>query len=247
MRDLASSRELPKPDVLVLDIDNTLYEYEPAHRAGTRAVEAKLQAQYSIRPDEFRASYALARSSVKDRLGQTGASHSRLIYFKSMSEKLGLGAEPSFFLDLEQTYWRNFLTAAELFVGVREFLDEVRMTDVKLYAITDLTTQIQLRKLVYFSLEHLFDGIITSEEAGGDKSTGAPFKLLQSQLSFATTPDFLMVGDCPVSDTLASREHLGARTVQKIHRGVRKGRGSNMADFHVASFVTLAELAAKWR
>lgn len=246
MKNPNQNSEVPKPDALLLDIDNTLYEYMPAHNAGTKAVGEKLHALYSVDPGDFEEAYEGARSVVKDRLGRSAASHNRLIYFKVMCEQLGFGAEPGLFLDLEQTYWREFLASAELFEGVKEFLDEVRLSDVPIFVVTDLTVQIQLRKLVFFSLEHLFDGIITSEEAGGDKVTGAPFELLRSYTKAANYSAFLMVGDSLESDISASREFLEAFTIQKIHQGVRTGRGAEKADVRVKSFAALVKLARQW-
>jgi FMN phosphatase YigB (HAD superfamily) len=45
--------------------------------------------------------------------------------------------------------------------------------------VTDLTSQIQLRKLAWLGLDKAFDLVITSEECGGDKCTGKPEILLK--------------------------------------------------------------------
>jgi len=72
-------------------------------------------------------------------------------------------------LDLEQTYWREFLVNTRLFPGVREFLQQLKSIGIKTANITDLTAQIQFRKMVYFGLDEYFDYVVTSEEAGCDK------------------------------------------------------------------------------
>jgi putative hydrolase of the HAD superfamily len=60
---------------------------------------------------------------------------------------------------------------------VKELLDDLRRLGIPTAIVTDLTAQIQFRKVVYFGLDHYFDYIITSEEAGHDKPHQAPFKL----------------------------------------------------------------------
>ena len=57
----------------------------------------------------------------------------------------------------------------ELRDGVLEFLDEIRLRNIKCGLITDLTANIQFRKLIRLGLEDKFDVITTSEEIGFDK------------------------------------------------------------------------------
>ena len=73
-------------------------------------------------------------------------------------------------LDLEQTYWRTFLINCKLFSGVLDFVQLLKSKGIATANITDLTAQIQFRKLVYFGLDEYFDYVVTSEEAGKDKN-----------------------------------------------------------------------------
>jgi FMN phosphatase YigB (HAD superfamily) len=66
-----------------------------------------------------------------------------------------------------------------LFEGVEEFVNYLRLSRSKLVLVTDLSTQIQIRKLAWLGLEKAFELIITSEEAGGDKETGKPEAMLR--------------------------------------------------------------------
>jgi FMN phosphatase YigB (HAD superfamily) len=66
-----------------------------------------------------------------------------------------------------------------LFQGVEEFINYLRLSRSKLVLVTDLSTQIQIRKLAWLGLEKAFDIIVTSEEAGGDKETGKPETMLR--------------------------------------------------------------------
>lgn len=163
------------PDAILFDTDNTLYHYDPVHAAAQAAVRDKVVDMFSISPDEFDRAFKQARDQVKNRLKHTASSHSRLLYLQRMLEIMGLGSQVLLALDFEQTYWRTFLSNAVLFDGVKDLLDDLRLLGVPTAIVTDLTAQIQFRKVVYFGLDHYFDYIVTSEEAGYDKPHEAPF------------------------------------------------------------------------
>ena len=137
-----------KPKAVVFDTDNTLFFYEPAHNAALGAVRDKLMTSLNITHQEFNAVFNKARRDVKEKLGRTASSHSRLLYFQRTVEYLGIGTKILLTLDLEQTYWRVFLMNAKLFPGVIDFILRLKSDGVIIANITDLTAQIQFRKIV---------------------------------------------------------------------------------------------------
>jgi putative hydrolase of the HAD superfamily len=226
------------PDAFLFDTDNTLYPYDPAHAAAQKAVRDKVVSTFSIAPQEFDRAFRDARLRVKMRLKHTAASHSRLIYLQSMLEMLGLGSQVLLALDFEQTYWRTFLSNAVLFDGVKELLDDIRLLGIPTAIVTDLTAQIQFRKVVYFGLDYYFDFIITSEEAGFDKPHAAPFQIALEKMR-PKGNCIWMIGDSPENDIRGAREKIAAVTLQKIHAGVDLGVGANAPD---ASFTEFSQL-----
>ena len=226
------------PDAILFDIDNTLYAYDPAHEKAQKAVREKVVNTLSITSDAFDKAYLTARKQVKSRLGSTAASHSRLLYFQRMLEIMGLGSQVLLALDFEQTYWRTFLSHAILFDGVKELLDDLRLLGIPTAIVTDLTAQIQFRKVVYFGLDHYFDYIVTSEEAGFDKPHDLMFQLALEKIR-PKGQCIWMIGDNPINDIFGAREKINAVTFQKIHEGVCLGQASNAPD---ASFHHFSEL-----
>lgn len=229
------------PDAILFDTDNTLYSYEPAHRTAMQVVRGKAEKMLGIAPGTFDKAFAHARDEVKARLRHTAASHSRLLYFQKMLENTGLGSQVMLALDLEQTYWRTFLSSTCLFDELKDFLDDLRLLGIPTAIVTDLTAQIQFRKIVYFGLDHYFDFIVTSEEAGFDKPHQAPFEIALEKMR-PRGNCIWMIGDNAENDIRGGREKINAVTLQKIHRGVEIGIGLCAPDLAFGEFTELRKL-----
>ncbi|MDR3362971.1 MAG: HAD family hydrolase, partial [Desulfovibrio sp.] len=165
------------PRCILLDLDGTLYPYEPAHQAGMEASVGKAARHLGIARREVDAAFAVGREETKARLGATASSHNRLLYFSRGVELLGFRSQPLLALDLEQSYWWAFMINMALYDGVRQFLTTARNAGITLCLVTDLTAQIQYRKLCFLELDAFFDYIVTSEESGADKPDPASFNL----------------------------------------------------------------------
>ena len=209
---------LAKPEAIIFDTDNTLYPYDPAHKAAMDAVYLKAQKKLGVSKSEFKMAFEEARNWIKSKLGDTASSHSRLLYFQRTIEILGMKTQILFALDIEQTYWRVFLSNCVLFPGVRDFMQLIKSADIMTLNITDLTAQIQFRKLIYFELDNYFDFVVTSEEAGADKPDRRPFKIALEKASIDPAKVW-MIGDNPITD-MGGAHKFGIVKVQKVHEGV---------------------------
>jgi len=232
------------PDAFLFDTDNTLYPYDPAHAAAMLAVRNKISTTLSIAVADFDTAFQEARKQVKARLKHTASSHSRLLYMQRMLEIMGLGSQVLLALDFEQTYWRTFLSNAVLFEGVKEVLDDIRLLGIPTAIVTDLTAQIQFRKVVYFGLDHYFDYIVTSEEAGHDKPHHAPFEIAIEKMR-PKGDCIWMIGDNPVNDIQGGREKISAITLQKIHQGTEPGTDVCAPDAVFGDYRKLRALIAR--
>ena len=225
---------------VIFDLDDTLYAYAPAHEAATVIVEAKAVGLLGVEREAFAEALGRGRDPTKDLLGQTASAHSRLLYFHRAIELLGMKSRPLTSLDLEQTYWRALLANARLFPDVEDFIRDLRGAGVATAVLTDLTAQIQFRKLVYFGLEGAFDYVVTSEEAGADKPDAAPFLLVLEKLAVA--PDAVwLIGDNPASDIEGARR-LGIPALQHLPAGTRIGEDDRAPDGTFESFGELRRL-----
>lgn len=192
-------RNLSLPKAVCLDLDNTLYAYSPCNTAGMHAVYTKLCNLFSICEADAKPCFEEARRQIKEQLGETASSHSRLLYFQRMIEIMGLKTQISLTLDLEQTFWRAYLMRMELFEGVKEFLYALRAKSIPIAIVSDLTAQIQFRKIMYLDIDGLIDHIVTSEEVGADKPDVRIFKLALEKLH-CSSEQVWMIGDDKVKD-----------------------------------------------
>ena len=234
------SRLQQLPDAVLFDTDNTLYPYDSTHIVAQKAVKKKVVDTFSIKANDFDKAFVRARNDIQERLEGTASSHSRLLYMQRMLEIMGLGSQVLLALDLEQTYWRTFLSNAVLFEGVKELLDDIRLCGIPTAIVTDLTAQIQFRKIVYFGLDHYFDHIVTSEEAGYDKPHKEPFVLALEKMQPQGSCVW-MVGDNPLNDIQGAREAIDAVTFQKLHKGIKLGEGHAQPDASFKNFIELKE------
>lgn len=228
------------PQAVLFDTDNTLYPYDPAHEKAIEASREKACDSLSMTPEQFDELFARARDNVKKSLGDTASSHSRLLYFQRFIELAGVGTQLLLTLDLEQTYWRTFLTNCNLFDGILEFLDEIRAAGLPIAIVTDLTAQIQFRKIIYLGLDRRFDYVVTSEETGHDKPHPSSFERTVEKLG--VPPEKIwMIGDS-ANDIVGARNAIGAVTFQKRHSGVTVLTGTDQADVVFDKFGEVHEI-----
>lgn len=98
---------------------------------------------------------------------------------------------------------------------MKEFLQELKNHGVKTANITDLTSQIQFRKMVYFGLDEYFDYVVTSEESGVDKPDPLCFEIALEKIGLPSSSKIWMIGDDHESD-IKGANYFGLTTLCKI-------------------------------
>jgi HAD superfamily hydrolase (TIGR01549 family) len=206
------------PQAVLFDLDNTLYRYDVCHAAGLAASVSLLSNRYPWEPAAIEAAYLCGRAVVHERLHGRAASHSRLLYFQSMLEAEGAGSDLRSALDADAAYWCEYFEAMELFPGVAATLERLQARGVKAGIVTDLTADIQFKKIVALGLANLIDCIVTSEEAGAEKPASTLFRLALDKLEIGNPGGCWMVGDS-VDRDIAGAHRLGMTTLHRVEEG----------------------------
>ncbi len=235
-------------DAVLVDLDNTLYDYAPCHAAGLAALTETVTVRFGISPREAEAYYEAGRHSTKERLQGTAASHHRLLYAQAICERAGRPAAPHA-LEFEQAYWHAYLASMRLHPGVLDFLGWVRSGGMRLALVTDLVASIQLRKVVALGLSAHLDSITTSEEAGVEKPDAGIFRLA-AQKAQAQAARCVMIGDDLRRDVLGAMAfgmeavwwNPDSRPVPH-HAG---DAGARRKPESVSDFSSLPELLEQW-
>jgi putative hydrolase of the HAD superfamily len=176
---------------VLLDLDDTLYDYEICNQKALGKTIAYMASALEVDPADVNYNFLLARGQIHIQLKGTAASHNRLLYFQRMCELLRVD-KPWVALDAYEIYWKTFLEAMELRKGTVNFLESIFHLPICL--ITDLTAHIQFRKIRKLKLGNYIKFLVTSEETGCEKPH--PFIFLSALRKLTLrTKDCFLVGD----------------------------------------------------
>jgi len=227
------------PDVILLDLDNTVYSYGPCHKLALEKVES--YAQEAVGLPNFRIAYDKARKEVHIRLKGTASSHNRLLYFQRLLELCGHSMKINLAAKLYEIYWNTFIEHVKIFDGVYSFLECANRLNIPVALVTDLTADIQFKKIVKFKMENLIDVLVTSEEAGKDKPDRAIFDIALKKVGCKRESTW-MIGDS-LSKDIAGGKSVGAITFLKINNNDNRNFPTELAPDHVfESFYELVDI-----
>ena len=190
---------------VLVDLDNTFYDYEPCHQQGLKSAYQEYTKTQVIDEEKFYELYKQAQVVIKQRIPNHGASHSRLLYFQNITEQVEKRTNMEVSLTLEDIYWDVFQKTIILRKEVINFLQLCKKKSIKICILTDLTGAVQFRKMVAIGLETLVDFVVTSEEAGGDKPYKPMFSIALEKLNLREE-DVIMIGDDITKDIDGARK-----------------------------------------
>lgn len=178
---------------MIFDLDDTLYDYESLEGEARNVVQEYVTSEWKINKKEFEEAFWRGREAVKKQLPETASGHNRLLYYQKTLEELNY-MPISDALKLEELYWGWLLEHMQLNESVEKLLNYLKEQGWKIGICTDLTAQIQLRKLKKLGLEKWVDCIVTSEEVGKEKPGIEMFELIRKKMNLEKN-EVLYVGD----------------------------------------------------
>lgn len=179
---------------VILDLDNTLYDYENPNTQWNAAVLNHAHIQLGITKEDLEDAILWARRKNHDNIPTHGASHSRLIYFQKALEKLTGKTHFELTLELESIFWDTFMEHMQLHDNVIKFLDHLKKHNKKILILTDLTAQIQKKKIIKLWIHQHIDYLVSSEEAWAEKPDPKIFELSLEKLGLKKE-EVCMIGD----------------------------------------------------
>lgn len=192
------------------DVDNTLYDYDAAHRAAQEAVIEETGRDLGLSPEAFTALHGEAYRIQQARTGlQNAGVHDRTIRYQIMLEQLGrpVALAPR----MTAVYWAAFLDHMRRTPGADTCMAFLRQAGCLVGIGTNMTADYQYEKLDRLGLLEYVDVMVTSEEAGAEKP-GAAFFALCAEKAGCPAGACLFIGDNPVHDVQGARQ-AGMRPV----------------------------------
>lgn len=192
---------------VILDLDNTLYDYEVCNNYALESTFIFLKTEYNLSNtiEQLFDSYYKINTNLKLVLGNTASSHNRTIYFKNLLKELNLPL--SEVIKIKDYYWTKYHEKMILNDGVLEFLNYLKLNKIKIYVLTDFTLTEQLEKLKLLGIDTYVDNIISSEEVGVDKPNPTIFLHMLNTISNSPS-ETIMIGDSKNKDIIGA-ENVG--------------------------------------
>lgn len=195
---------------VLLDIDNTIYHYLSCHNYALDILLSQLSIITSENKQEVKEEFLRSRKKVNKHLHGTASSHSRFLYIQHTLEFFLGKSAFSHTLKMEKLYWDSFLSKMILDENAISFINQCKKKHIPICCVTDLTTEIQFKKIVKLNIEDKINFIVTSEEAGTEKPNKLIFDLALEKIKLKYK-DVIMIGDSTSKDILGA-EKLGIKS-----------------------------------
>jgi HAD superfamily hydrolase (TIGR01549 family) len=197
---------------VLLDLDNTLYYYEDCHE---KAIEGcysayKKQIDEEISLNDFSNKYREKRNIVTKRLSPQGTCRSRFFAFQEMFEEFDLDKNWELAFKYEEIYWSTLIDNILLTEDALALLKECKRLKIDICVVSDMTVNIQVRKLQKLGVSDYIKYLVTSEEVGEEKPSAKMFKTALKKLKLKPN-EVIMIGDSESKD-IKGAEDLGIKS-----------------------------------
>lgn len=200
---------------VMIDLDNTLYLYEPCHNFALKSCYEKFFT-HKFSFDDFASLYKKHRDEVTVSLSPQGACRSRLFAFQHLLEEIKESESYEKALMLDQIYWGNFIGVMKLEEDAKNFLEICKLKSLPICVVTDMLAETQIKKLQKLQLTKYIDYLVTSEEVGKEKPSSEIFEAALRKMNLQKH-QVIMIGDDLKKDVEGAKNN-GIQSYQiKIH------------------------------
>jgi putative hydrolase of the HAD superfamily len=190
---------------VMIDLDNTLYLYEPCHNFALKSCFEKFfLGKMSF--TEFADLYKKHRDEVTASLSPQGACRSRLFAFQHLLEDMQEKEAYEKAAMLDQLYWHDFISVMKLEDDAKKFLEKCKDRSLPICVVTDMLAETQVKKLRKLQITQFIDYLVTSEEAGREKPSALIFEVALKKLRLEKS-EVIMIGDDEKKDVVGAKNN----------------------------------------
>ena len=183
---------LTRFNAVLLDLDDTLYQYKTCHEAAILACFE--YHNFGLSLPEFRNLYRSSRTAVTKMLSPQASCRSRLFAFQKIVEEANYPTAYRLAYILDEIYWSRFIDSMVMDLNADAFVERCNINSLPICIVTDMTAHIQIRKIQRLGIADKIAYLVTSEEVGVEKPDRRMFDTALSKLGF-DAKSCLMLGD----------------------------------------------------
>jgi 2-haloacid dehalogenase len=183
-------------DIILMDLDNTILDFNVAERDSFKEVIEELGISYT---DDLLQQYQKINKSLWHSLEQSEISK-EIVLNTRFSEFLKLYGIQVDGKEIEKTY-RFYLDNSSALIPNAEYtLIKLKIMGKKIYSASNGVYSTQIKRLSNAGIINLFDGHFISDTIKHEKPSPYFFDFCMKNLSEVPKSSILMVGDSPTSD-----------------------------------------------
>lgn len=167
---------------ILIDLDDTIYDYEYSNRLAYQKTYDFLSKKLKINWEIVKNSIKKWREITHKQLTNQWASHSRLLYFQTAIEMLTWKTHLKITLEAYDIFNKTFQENMRLFDDFKKFIEILKEKNIMIWVVTNLTTKVQMDKLIRLWLDEDINYLITSEEAWVEKPDYKIFQIWLDKL-----------------------------------------------------------------
>ena len=204
--ELLAEIDLAKFKGILIDIDDTLYSYQPNHDRAIRDCYEYCKANETFEEsfEVFNTHYRECRDRITNSLIPLSACRSRALAFDLLFTEFNFDFPYKKAIEYEALYWKSFINKIEPHQYIIDFLEKCQSLEKIVCAVTDMQYLFQSMKLEKMNTLGLINFLATSEEAGREKPHIEIFNLALSKMKLKAN-DVIMIGDSYKKDILGAR------------------------------------------
>jgi len=194
---------------ILIDIDDTMYNYDVCHKHALDKCFKFYKKNISSKCSylSFKLQYRKCRTIITKELYPSGSCRSRLLAFHKMLENNSVDTAWIYCKKLSDIYWDSFIKKIKIDMSIKKLLLMCKKRSIPVCAITDMLSSTQVEKLIKMKAERLISHLVTSEEVGVEKPHKKIFLLALKKIN-CRPKEVLMIGDSIKKD-INGAEKLG--------------------------------------